>query len=228
VESDDLADWLTERFGTREKRLVTDPGLEEPLVVIREELTAQLAGIVSRQAELEERYRESLRRGAERDADDPQRKELLREAQLAKKRYKLRSEQLVRRRRRLVAVLVVEVLREFDGIPDPEGELPIVLTKRFSETRRDVPGFDSVEDGDLTDVADVVCEAFDFDVQLWPTLDLETEGPETVGFPGEHTHDGQIDEDQIDISTDVDDHGSSPVDLDEEIDIDIEDEDHGI
>lgn len=196
-----LGEWFEEEFGVRDERLVTHPDLDEAVAAAREELHKQLATIEARREELRETYRRSLEEAAGLDDQEDRRNELAREAKAAKKKYRFRSRQLARLRLRLSAVLVVDALRAFDGVPEPGLDLSEALFDRFTAAERDVSGF-GVDD--IHDRTDTVREALDFDIELWPTF----EEPETTGFPGEHTGhfpgeerpDDGLDEEEIELA----------------------------
>jgi hypothetical protein len=181
-----LGEWLAEEFGVRDERLVNDPELAAAVASAHEDLQRRITETAAAREEHRETYRGAVEQAAgrdeegEEDKEEDRLRELAQEAKTAKKRYRLHSRQLGRLRLQLTAVLVVDALRTFDGVPEPDPELSDALFDRFLAARRDMSWF---EPSDFNRQTDTVREALDFEVRLYPPI----EEPETTGFPGEHT-----------------------------------------
>jgi hypothetical protein len=215
--ADDLGDWLTERFGARNERLVTDPGLDPVLATTRAELIDRIEELNAERSEYETKYRKAVAVGRETD-DDERLRELARLARAAKRGYERRTDEMERSAIRLAAVLTVEALRGVDDRDDADAVESAVL-EELSDTVMDGP---AALDGllDLSQVETVrAATAFDGD-----PLDSATEDPVT-GHPPPSPPPTAVDLDEIDLGDGVDDEvdAGEEIEVDVDVDVDIED-----
>jgi hypothetical protein len=120
-----LEDWLVDRFGARDERLLTDPDLTEKLRDDEQKVRKQWQLDRRELKALDETFEQTVETA--RTADGVERDELARKAALMKKKYQVRQRRSLVVGERLAAVSVVRTLRELDDdVPDPDAtERPV-------------------------------------------------------------------------------------------------------
>lgn len=209
VSTDDLGDWLTERFGARDERLVTDPDLDPVLATTRTELSERIETLDSERSEYETKYRKAVAVGRETD-DDERLRELARLAKAAKRRYERRSDELERTALRLAAVLTVEALRGVDDRDDTDAVESAVLTA-LTDAMLDGPT--ALDDRLTLSRVEAVraATAFEGDPLDWVVEDSVPGHP-----PPSPPTDVDLDEIDLDEETDVDSELEVDLELDSE------------
>lgn len=179
--ADDLADWLTERFGTRDERLVTDPGLDDDLRELIRQERIDIDRYRRQHTEWRNQFEQLVGEGL--PPDDPERTVVKTRAEAAMRKAERAAEQVAGAQRRLTAMLVVEVLRETgEGVPTPD-ETRQPVTRRLREAEIPLDRLEAVHAALAIDDPDPL--AWVPELLAAPEIDIRDELiPETAGDLG--------------------------------------------
>lgn len=184
VPTDDLADWLEERFDARGERLLSDSGLDVELRKARLLLERRVTELADQCEAYEAEYEAAVRAGAD-TTDEAARAAYAEWAERARELYGRRTAAGEILTERLAAVLAVDELRHANRISTPTSAPREAVETRFANAETGLPALE--EFGPLTDCMDAVREALGLegDPLAPPQRDAFEDPPEPPPDPPE-------------------------------------------